>query len=389
MAPQGGVLQGGGNSSVQPARSECGSIIQFKILSVRRTTTLNVRLIDHCSWARIWPRASSVRLELLVLTFLLFVPATFVFPSGTVAHSQGSQATKMYRIGFLRAGQPPKAWVEGFWQGLRERGYVENQNVLIEFQLTDGGLDQLPRLAEELLGSKVDVIVASAAPAALAVQKATTSVPIVFVGVNDPVGLGLVSSLGRPAGNITGLATTSAALAGKRLELLKEAVPKLRRVAVLWDPSNPTNPEQLTDAEDAAHTLGVKIQRVPVRDPSEFHSAYKAMRGTDGLLRLDSPLFTTHRARLVGLAASSRVPTVSGIRDMAELGDLMSYGVDFPDLFRRAATHVDKILKGAKPSDLPVEQPTKFEVVINLRTAKALGLTIPPTLLARADQVIE
>jgi len=320
---------------------------------------------------------------------LLFVPATFVFLSGTVAHSQGSQATKMYRIGFLRAGQPPKAWVEGFRQGLRERGYVENQNVLIEFQLTDGGLDQLPRLAEELLGSKVDVIVASAAPAALAVQKATTSVPIVFVGVNDPVGLGLVSSLGRPAGNITGLATTSAALAGKRLELLKEAVPKLRRVAVLWDPSNPTNKEQLRDAEDAAHTLGVKIQRVPVRGPSEFDSAYKAMRGTDGLLRLDSPLFTTHRARLVGLAASSRVPTVSGIRDMAELGDLMSYGVDFPDLFRRAATHVDKILKGAKPSDLPVEQPTKFEVVINLRTAKALGLTIPPSLLARADQVIE
>ena len=303
--------------------------------------------------------------------------------------ARAQQAGKVYRIGFLRAGQPPKTWVEGFRQGLRERGYVESQNVLIEFRLTDSSLDQLPRLAEELLRSKVDVIVASAAPAALAVQKATTSVPIVFVGVNDPVGLGLVSSLGRPAGNITGLATTSAALAGKRLELLKEAVPKLRRVAVLWDPSNPTNPEQLRDAEDAAHMLGMKIQRVSVRGPSEFDSAYKAMRGTDGLLRLDSPLFTTHRARLVGLAASSRVPTVSGIRDMAELGDLMSYGVDFPDLFRRAATHVDKILKGAKPSDLPVEQPTKFEVVINLRTAKALGLTIPPTLLARADQVIE
>jgi putative ABC transport system substrate-binding protein len=348
-----------------------------------------MRLIDHYSWGWIRPRASSIRFDLLVLAFLLFAQAPFVFLSGTVAHTQESQTTKMYRIGFLRAGQPPKAWVEGFRQGLWERGYVEGQNVVIEFRFTDGSLDQLPRLAEELLRSKVDVVVASAAPAALAVKRATTSVPIVFVGVNDPVGLGLVSSLGRPASNITGLATTSAALAGKRLELLKEVVPRLRRVAVLWDPSNPTNPVQLRDAEEAARTLGLQTQLVPVRGPSDFDSAHKAMRGTDGLLRLDSPLFTTHRARLVGLAASSRLPTVSGIRDMAELGDLMSYGVDFPDLFRRTATHVDKILKGAKPSELPVEQPIKFEVVINLRAAKALGLTIPSSLLVRADQVIE
>jgi ABC-type uncharacterized transport system substrate-binding protein len=303
--------------------------------------------------------------------------------------THGQRAGKVYRIGFIRGGQPPKAWVEGFRQGLRERGYVEGQNVVIEFRFTDGSLDQLPRLAEDLLRTKVDIVVASAAPAALAVKKATTSVPIVFVGVNDPVGLELVSSLARPGGNITGLATTSAALAGKRLELLKEVVSKLRRVAVLWDPSNPTNPVQLRDAEEAAHTLGVEILPVPVRGPSEFDSAYKAMRGTDGLLRLDSPLFTTHRARLASLAASSRLPTVSGIRDMAELGDLMSYGVDFPDLFRRSATPVDKILKGAKPADLPVEQPTKFELVTNMKTAKALGLTMPQPLLLRADQVIE
>ena len=332
--------------------------------------------------------ARSSRLARMIAC-VLCAQVALVGLTGTFAHSQESQTKKMYRVGFLRAGQPPNTWVEGFQQGLRERGYVEGRNVVIQFGFTDGSLDQLPRLAEEMLRANVNVIVASAAPAALAVKNATTSVPIVFVGVNDPVGLGLVSSLARPAGNVTGLATTSAALAGKRLELLKEAMPKLRRVAVLWDPSNPTNAEQLRDAEEAARTLGLHTQPVPVRGPSEFDSAYKAMRGSDGLLRLDSPLFTTHRARLAQLAVSTRLPTVSGIRDMAELGDLMSYGVDFPDLFRRAATHVDKILKGAKPSDLPVEQPTKFEVVINLRTAKALGLTIPPSVLIRADQVIK
>ena len=303
--------------------------------------------------------------------------------------AQAQSGAKVHRIGFLRAGQPPTTWDEGFRQGLRERGYVVGQNVVIESRFTDGSLDDLPRLAQELLRSRVDVIVASAAPAALAAKRATTSAPIVFVGVNDPVGLGLVSSLGRPGGNLTGLATTSAALAGKRLELLKELVPRLKRVAILWDPTNPTNPIQLRDAEAAARTLGVKTHPVPVRGPEDFDAASKAMGGADGLLRLDSALFTTHRVRLAALAASSRLPAISGIRDFAELGDLMSYGVDFPDLFRRAATHVDKILKGAKPGDLPVEQPTKFEFVINLRTAKALGLTVPPALRLRADQVID
>jgi putative tryptophan/tyrosine transport system substrate-binding protein len=329
----------------------------------------------------------SIRLDLLALVFLL-VSASFVVLS-SAAHAQESQTRKAYRIGFLRAGQPPRAWIDGFQQGLRERGYVDGQNVVVEFRFTDGRVDQLPRLDEELLRSKVDVIVASAAPAALAAKKATTSVPIVFVAVNDPVGLGLASSLGHPGSNITGFATTSAALAGKRLELLTELVPKVRRVAVLWDPSNPTNPIQLKDAEEAARTLGLQTQPVPVRGPSDFDAASKAMRGSDGLLRLDSPLFTTHRARLAELAVSNRLPVISGIRDMVELGDLMSYGVDFPDLFRRSATHVDKILKGTKPGDLPVEQPTKFDFAINLRTAKALGLTIPPSVLLRADKVIE
>jgi putative tryptophan/tyrosine transport system substrate-binding protein len=297
-----------------------------------------MRLIDHYRWGRVQQPAMSIRLDLLILVFLLFVPASFVALSGAAAHAQESQTRKIYRIGFLRAGQPPTAWVEAFQQGLRERGYVDGQNVVIEFRFTDGSLDQLPRLAEELVRSKVDVIVASAAPPALAAKKATASVPIVFVGVHYPVEIGLVPSLGRPEGNITGLATNAADLQGKHLELLRELVPKLWRVAILWDPSNPTNPIQLREAEVAARMLGLQVQPVPFRGPNDFDSASKAMRGADGLLRLHSLLFTTHRGRLAGLAASSRLPAISGIRDFVEVGDLMSYGVHFPDLYRRAAT---------------------------------------------------
>ena len=331
-----------------------------------------------------------MRVDALVLVFLFLVTsASLVALPATAAHAQDHKAGKSYRIGFLRAGQPPKTWVEGFQQGLRERGYVDGQNVVIEFRFTDGSYDQLPQLVEELVRLKVDLIVVGGAPPALAAKKATTSVPIVFVGVIDPVELGLVASLGRPGGNITGLAVNAAELAGKRLELLRELVPKLRRVAVFWDPSNLSNPIQLKGAESAARTLGLQLAPVPVHGPNDFDSAFKAMRGADGQLQLESPLFVTHRARLVGLAATSRLPTVSGYREMVEIGGLMSYGANFPDLYRRAATYVDKILKSAKPADLPVEQPTKFDLVINLKTAKALGLTVPSSVLAQTDQVIE
>jgi putative ABC transport system substrate-binding protein len=303
--------------------------------------------------------------------------------------AEAQQAGKVYRIGFLRAGQPPESYLDGFQQGLRERGYVYGQNVVVEFRATDGSVDPLPRLTEELLRLKVDVFLASAAPAAVAVRRATTSVPIVFVGVVDPVGLGLVPSLGRPGGSITGLATTSADFAGKRLELLRAIVPSLRRVAVLWHPANPSNPIQLKGAQAAARALGMRLEPVSIEGPNDFDSASKAVPGTDGLLFLESPLFTTHRARLAELAARSRLPAIYGQREYVEVGGLMSYGTHFKDLYRRAAWYVDKILKGAKPGDLPVEQPTNFELVINLKTAKALGLTIPPSLLQRADQVIE
>jgi putative tryptophan/tyrosine transport system substrate-binding protein len=331
----------------------------------------------------------SIRLDALILVFVFaFAPASFVALSGA-AHAQEPQAKKVYRIGVLRAGPLPKTWGEALQQGLRERGYIEGQNVVVEVRFTDGSLDQLPQLAEELARLKVDVILASSSPAAVAAKKATTSVPIVFVNVFDPVELALVPSLARPGGNITGLAATSPELAGKRLELLRELVPKLRRVAVFSHPPTPSTPKQLQGAEDAARALGMQVQPVSVRGPNDFDSAFKAVRGADGVLLLDSAFFTTHRARLVGLAATSRLPVIYGYREMVEVGGLMSYGVHFPDLYRRAATYVDKILKGAKPADLPVEQPTKFEFVINLRTAKALGLTIPPSLLLQADQVIE
>jgi len=292
-------------------------------------------------------------------------------------------------IGFLRAGEPPKTFVEAFQQGLRERGYVDGQNVVVKLLFTDGSVDELPHLAEELVRSNVDVILASAAPPAMAAKKATTSVPIVFASVIHPVEIGLVPSLGRPLGNVTGVALNPADLVGKRLELLRELVPTLRQIAVLRDQVNLTNPVQLEGTEVAARTLGMQLEPVSVRGPNDFDAAFKAVRGADGLLVLESSLFTTHRARLVGLAAASRLPAIYGYREMVDAGGLISYGANIPDMYRRAATYVAKILKGAKPADLAVEQPTTLDLVINLTTAKALGITVPPSLLARADEVIE
>ena len=294
---------------------------------------------------------------------------------------------RVYRIGFLRAGEPLKFWIDEFRQGLRELGYVEGQNLIIDFKI--GTLDQLPQLAEELVRSKVDVIVASASSAGIAAQKATTTVPIVFTSLSHPVEIGLVKSLARPGGNITGVTVNAAAHVGKRLELLRELVPRLRLVAVLTHPHHPTDLVQRRELEDAARTLGLKLKPVAVRGPEDFEAAFTAVTGADGLINIDTPLFATHRARFAELVAKSHLPAIWANRTVVEAGGLMSYGSYIPALFRRAAIYVDKVLKGAKPADLPVEQPTKFELVINLKTAKTLGLTIPPSLLARADQVIE
>ena len=302
---------------------------------------------------------------------------------------EAQPAGKVYRIGFLRAGPPPGEFVEAFQQGLGARGYIDGRNVVIEYRSTDGSFDELSRLAAELVRFNVDVILASGAPAAFAARSATTKVPIVFVSVYDPVEIGLVTSLARPGGNVTGLSQTSADLGGKRLELLKELVPKLKRIAILWHPANLTNLVQKKSVEVAARTTGVEIKSVPVQDPSQFGSAFEEARGVDALMQMDDPLFTTHRRQLAELAVRSRLPAIYGIRPIVDAGGLMFYGADSRDLYRRAATYTDKILKGAKPADLPIEQPTKYELVINLKTAKALGLTVPKELLLRADEVIQ
>ena len=305
------------------------------------------------------------------------------------AHAQQQPAGKVYRIGFLSQGQPPKAFLEALRQGLRERGYVEGRNLAWEFRSTDGSLDRLPQLAEELVRLKVDLILARASSGAMAAKKATTSIPIVFFAVYAPVEIGLVPNLRHPGGNITGVAVNASDMAGKRVQLLKELVPSLNRVAILSHPAHPTSAVQVKGAETAARTLGVNLKAVPVRGADDFAPALKAARGSEGVLHADTPLFVTHRARLVEAVAGSRLPAIYPARVFVEAGGLMSYGSNLPDLWSRAAIYVDKILKGAKPGDLPVEQPTTFELVINSTTAKAMGLTIPPSLALRADQIIE
>ena len=293
------------------------------------------------------------------------------------------------RIGFL--GDAPVFLIEAFQQGLRELGYVEGQNVAIERRAPEWKQERLPGLAAELVRMKVDVIVTANTRATEAARRATGVIPIVFTVSGDPVAEGLVASLARPGGNLTGLATTSPELVGKQLEMLKAIVPKSARVAVLENPTQPSHARAMQQAAVAARALGVKLQTLQARTPSEIETAFATMSSqrVDGVLVLRDAEFRAHRSQIVALAARRRLPAVYGLREEAEAGGLVAYGASVPELFRRAATYVDKILKGAKPADLPVEQPTKFELVINLKTAKALRLTIPSSLLVQADQVIQ
>jgi putative ABC transport system substrate-binding protein len=281
--------------------------------------------------------------------------------------------------------------LQAFLRGLRELGWVEGQNIAVEYRWAEGRLERLPELAAELVGLKVDAMLVGGTQAALAAKQATTTIPIVLAGIGDPVGTGLVASLARPGGNITGLSFLASELSAKQLELLKEAVPKVSRVAVLWNPTNSFHRLALRDAEAAARSLGVQLQLLEARSPNEFDSAFAVVtrKRAGALLVLADAVFLLHRTRLADLAARSRLPAMYGLTEHAQVGGLMAYAPNFADSFRRAAGYVDKILKGAKPGDLPVEQPTKFDLVINLKTAKALGLTIPQSLLIRADQVIQ
>jgi putative ABC transport system substrate-binding protein len=305
------------------------------------------------------------------------------------------QAGKVHRIGFLSPSSlsDPRTQrrFEAFRQGLREVGYVEGQNIAIESRWAEGKYDRLPGLAAELVGLKVDVIVTYAPPAIRAAKEATATIPIVMGAIIDPIATGFVASLARPGGNITGLSLMSPELVGKQLQLLKEVVPKVSRVAVLGNPANAGTAPQLRDAEVAARALGVQLQPLEARDPKEIDSAFAAIsrERAGALIVLLDVMLNDHRTRIAGLAAKHRLPTVAGLTEYAEAGGLMSYAANFLDLHRRAATYVDKILKGRKPADLPVEQPMRFELVINLKTAKALGLTFPQSILVRADQVTQ
>ena len=322
-----------------------------------------------------------------VVALLALVAAPFA--------AEAQQTAKIARIGYLAnlLAVNPRG-LEAFRQGLRDLGYVEGRNLVIEYRDAEGKLERLPALAAELVALKVDVVLAGATLAALAAKQATRTIPIVFAAAGDPVTDGLVTSLARPGGNVTGLSFLASELVGKRLELLTQAVPGVSRVAVLWHPGGSgerTEKDMLKEAEVAARALGVRLQFFEVRGPADFDRAFSDMtRARAGsLTAIGGILFFNERRRLVDLAAKNRLPAVYASRDYVDDGGLMAYGPSAADMFRRAATYVDKILKGAKPADLPVEQPTKFELVINLKTAKALGLTIPQSVLVRADEVIQ
>jgi putative ABC transport system substrate-binding protein len=313
--------------------------------------------------------------------------------AATVSGEGQQPAGKIYRVGLLAGLDPAGAtrFLGRFFERLRQLGYIEGKNLMIESRYAHGKFERFPGFAAELVRLNVDVIVASVDAAAVAAREATRTIPVVTVAVGDPVALGLIASLARPGGNITGLTTLSVDLSAKQLELLKEAIPGVTRVAVLWDPGNPGMALQMRETQAAAKSLGLELQTLGARTPDEFDRAFVAIakERPGALLVLADPLFFTVRTKILDLAAKNRLPAVHGFREFTEAGGLMSYGVDLPDNYRRAATYVDRILKGTKPADLPVEQPTKFELVINMRTARALGLSIPPSVLVRADALIQ
>jgi putative ABC transport system substrate-binding protein len=328
------------------------------------------------------------KVVICVLTTALLSIAPFV---------EAQQARKVYRIGYLSAqsSSAESSRLGGFRQGLRELGYVEGKNIVIEYRFVEGKLDRLPDLAAELVQLKVDMIIVTGSPSTRAAQQATRTVPLVMTVVGDPIEAGFVASLARPGGNITGLTQVSPQLSGKRLELLKEAFPKISRVAVFVDGALRAQrqmSEVLQETQRAADALGVKLLSVEVRGPNpDLDGAFRTATGqrAGALIIPPGPSLILHRKRFLELTVKSRLAAMYGDSEWPEAGGLMSYGTDYVDLYRRAAPYVDKILKGRKPADLPVEQPTKFEFVVNLKAAKQIGLTIPPNVLARADKVIK
>ena len=307
--------------------------------------------------------------------------------------ARAQQVGKRYVVGILSAGGGgvQAALNAAFSDGLREWGWVEGKNVVFENRNAENRLERLPELAADLVRLKVDVIAADGTLAPLAAKQATTTIPIVMTTAGDPLGSGLVASLARPGGNVTGMSLMAPDLGAKRLELLKELLPRLSRVAVLWNAANPYSALVFKQTQDGGRTLGIDVQSLDVRGPDDFDGTFEAARRLrpDALITVEDPLTGSHRKRIADFTAAQQLPSLHGIREFVAAGGLISYGASLADLSRRAAYYVDKIFKGAKPADLPIQQPTKFELVINLKAAKTLGLDVPPTLLARADEVIE
>ncbi len=322
------------------------------------------------------------------VTSTLFILAALLFAPLYLAHAQ-KQAT-MPRIGVLLLGAPPNANLDAFIEGLRELGYIEGKNILIEYRFAEGKAERLPELAIELVRLKVDAIFTGGTPAIFALKQATKTIPIVFFSTSDPIGTGVVASLAHPGGNITGISVLASDLWPKRLELLKEIFPKLSRVAMVWNKGNAGMALEAKATQEVAGPLGVALQDRGVKDPNELDTVFALMikDRPDGFLALMDPVLTSHQKRILDFLVQNRLPAIFESRGWVEAGGLISYGANYLDAHRRAASQMDKILKGTKPADIPVEQPTKFELVINLKTAKQIGLTIPPNVLARADRVI-
>jgi putative tryptophan/tyrosine transport system substrate-binding protein len=318
--------------------------------------------------------------------------AVVLLALGVTAEAQ--QPKKIPRIAYLTAAPLPALTnrLDAFRQGLRELGYVEGKDILIEWRSADGKVDNLPALAAELVQLKVDIIITGGGAVTRPVKEATSTIPIVMAQDTDPVGNGFVASLARPGGNITGLSTFAPELSAKRLELIKEIIPKISRVAVFQTPTDPGNTQAREEMELAAGALVVKLHYLDVHGTKDFEPTFRTAinaRANAGLMNVSGPISVSNRNEIAQLAAKYRLPMIYTLRDFVEVGGLVSYGVSFPGLYHRAATYVDKILKGTKPADLPVEQPTRFEFVVNLKAARQLGLTIPPNVLARADRVIK
>jgi len=320
------------------------------------------------------------RRDFLILSYAAFVTSPLV--------ALAQQAERLRRIGFLRVGPPPAAFIDGFQKGLREQGLVEGRHFVIEYAIAKNSA-QVTKAAMELVDRKVDIIIASGTPSVMPARDVAGKVPVVFVATLDPVATGLVESLARPGRNITGMTSISGDLIAKRLELVRELLPRLTTVAILVREASPTAAQYVKECQSAARNLGIDLTILNERDPGDIDRLFSRLKGAGALVIADDAEFTADRARIADLALKMHLPTISGLKELAEAGGLIAYGASFGELYRRAASHVHRILQGTNPSDLPVEQPAKFELVLNMRTAKTIGLAIPPSVLSRADEVIE